>query len=786
MPARSFAAQKSPHWLSYLKHGDYLPTSSVVKAVVDCGLPSADLFMSPQPQSPTRLAFGPFEVNVAAGELIKSGVRIRLSSQPFQILLILLTRPGEVLTNEQLREQIWKEGTFVDFEHGLHAAVNKLRRGLGDSAENPRYVETVPGHGYRFIGTVERRGAPVPSPAGVVPTLVPFPSPPLDTGEIPPTAHFKATWRWRIAAAVTLVLGVLGGWVASHLRQAPTDERVFSLQINPPEGSEFMYGTQTAGISLSPDGKTAAYVATDHGKAALWVRPLDGATARVLAGTEDAGWPFWSPDSKSIAFFAHGKLQRVDLAAGTPRTICAVGQARGGTWSGNGQILFGGWDSGLFQVAASGGQPSPLTTLDASRGEVFHYWPQVLPGGGFLYFVRSNKRENTGVYAASLTNPHKPTQLLATDTNALYAPAVDGSRNGRKGKLLWLRGETLVAQNFDTATLKLSGVPQPVADPVARMWVHGQMQVAVSATGILLYSASNPLRQFTWVDRTGRPQGTVGELAVSSFFHLSRDGRRVVVALLRPDGGDLWVLDVDRGVPSRFTSRPGITTSPVWSPDGRTILFGSDIPSNLFRKEASGASGEQRLTQSPNPQFPMDWSRDGRFILYEQDTAPGDQRSLWILPVGPGDAKPKPYQRTALNESMGQFSPDTRWVAFQSDESGRYEIYIDAFPEPRGKVRISTGGGVLPQWGAGGRELFYISPDSMLMSVSLKLGAGSVVAAAPHALFPLLVIDADVSPYDVARDGQRFLVLETAEHAARPPLTVIVNWPALLNRANSQ
>jgi Tol biopolymer transport system component len=205
----------------------------------------------------------------------------------------------------------------------------------------------------------------------------------------------------------------------------------------------------------------------------------------------------------------------------------------------------------------------------------------------------------------------------------------------------------------------------------------------------------------------------------------------------------------------------------------------------LFRKDASGASGEQRLTQSPNSQFAMDWSRDGRFILYEEETAPASKRSLWILPVAPG-AKPRLYQRSAFNEIEGQFSPDTRWVAFQSDESGRYEVYIDTFPEPRGKVRISTGGGVLPRWGVDGRELFYVSADSMLMSVGLKPGTGALQPSEPHALFRLLVIDTNVSPYDAARDGQRFLVLETAEHAAQP-LTVIVNWPALLNKsANSQ
>jgi hypothetical protein len=354
--------------------------------------------------------------------------------------------------------------------------------------------------------------------------------------------------------------------------------------------------------------------------------------------------------------------------------------------------------------------------------------------------------------------------------------------NAGKGYLLWLRGGTLVAQDFDAATLKLSGVPHPVADPVARVGAHGQMQAAVSATGIVMYNSSSPSRQFKWVDRGGKAQGTVGEPAFNAFFHLSPDGRRIAVARGGSVGADLWIVDVDRGVASRFTSRPGLNVSPVWSPDSRTILFASDVPPNLFRKGASGAGEEQRLTRSPNPQFAMDWSRDGRFILYDEEAVPGNQRSLWILPVAPGDAKPRPYLRTTFNEDMGQFSPDTRWVAFQSDESGRYEVYIATFPEPRGKVRISTGGGVMPEWGAGGRELFYISPDSMLMSVSLKPGTGSLEPSAPHALFPLLVIDTDVSPYDAARDGQRFLVLETAEHAAQP-LTVIVNWPALLNRA---
>ena len=735
--------------------------------------------MWPQYPTPARLAFGPFEVNAAAGELLKSGVRIRLSSQPFQILLTLLAHPGDVVTSEQLHEQIWPDGTFVDFEHGLHAAVNKLRRVLGESAENPRYVETVPGRGYRFIGAVERDPrTPISSRSGALPTLVPSSRPPQDTGELSPLAHFKLRRRWWTAAALTLALGGLSIWATAHFRQTPTDERSFSLQIATPDGSDFAFGANSSGISLSPDGKMAAYIATDKGNTALWIRPLEGTSARRVAGTEGASLPFWSPNSQSIAFFAQGKLQRVELAGGAPQTICEVGLAPGGSWGSDGQILFGGWGSSLFQVSASGGQPKPLTTLNASRGEVFHYWPQILPGGRFLYFVRSHKRENTGVYAASLANPNKTAQLLATDANALYAP---GAHDDRKGHLLWLRGATLVAQDFDVDKLKLSGVPHPVADPVARMAVHGQMQVAVSATGLLMYSPSAPLRQLTWVDRTGKPIGTAGEPTLSAHLQLSPDGRRAVVTRVNPDGGDLWILDLERGVWNRFTSKPGINIYAIWSPDGRTILYASDAPFNLFRKDASGANWEQRLTQSPNPQFPMDWSRDGRFILYEEDNASGDRRSLWVLPAAPGNTKAaRPYLPARFNQYMGRFSPDTRWVAFQSDESGRYEVYIDAFPEPRGKVRISTGGGVLPQWAPGGRKLYYVSPDSMLMSVSLKLGTGSLEPAAPQALFRLPMQDADINPYEPAPDGQRFLVV-APEHAA--PLTVIVNWPALLSKA---
>jgi Tol biopolymer transport system component/predicted Ser/Thr protein kinase len=599
------------------------------------------------------------------------------------------------------------------------------------------------------------------------------------------TATSSRRWQWIAIAAATLVIGVVVGWAVSHFRQTPTDERFLRFQIDPPEGGRFVFGAGTGGIALSPDGKTAAYIAASKGKNGLWVRPLDSTTARLLPGTEGAFYPFWSPDSKSIAFFTLSVLLRVDLAGGSPLTVCDVADGRGGAWSTDGQILFGSLASGLFQVAASGGTPSPLTTLDTARGEAYHRWPQVLPGGRFLYWIRSDRPENTGAYAGSFAKPAERARLLDADTNALYTHANDG-----KGYLLWLRGGTLFAQEFDAGTLRLAGEPHPVAYPVAGIG-PGQMNAAAADSGLLLYSDSNAATQFTWLDRGGKSLGAAGEPGEYNTFRLSPDGRRVAVSQDRPGAAVLWVLEVERGVFSRLTSNSGVSLYPVWSPDGRTILFSSGSSRNLFLRESSGVGSQQRITQSPNTQYATDWSRDGRFVLYfELD--PHTQRDLWILPVAPDGrpppgAQPRPYLRTTSSEGWGRFSPEIspRWVAYQSDESGQNEIYVQAFPEPHGAIRISTGGGQYPQWSPEGRELFYVSPDNKLMAVSLKLGAGSVQPSVPRELFPLPSVDVGWSPYDTAPDGQRFLVRATPKQAAEP-LTVIVNWPALLRKAVGQ
>ena len=601
------------------------------------------------------------------------------------------------------------------------------------------------------------------------------------------TASAKASsWPWAVAIAATLVLGALGGWAISRSRQAPAPEHAYRTQLLPPDGAQFDLAN---GFALSPDGRTLAFVANAPGKSGLWLRPLDGTVARLLPDTQGAFGPFWSPDGRSVAYWAFGKLWRVDAAGGSPIAICDENTYRGGDWSPDGAIVFAGGASGLRRVSAAGGTAETLTTPDAGRGEASDRWPQLLPGGRILFYLQG-KPEVAGVYATSLANPRERVRLVATTSQGVYAA----------GHLLWLRGSTLVAQRFDPERLTLSGEPRPIADPVGARGSDG-VSVASSSSSMLVHGRAGGT-QLTWVDRAGQAAGpamnpsgikmpsTLGEPGDHRTFRVSPDGRRVAVARASATGRDLWMVDVERNAWSRFTFLTGLANNPVWSPDGRQVMFTAGSPINLFRKEASGSGTEQRVIESGNIQAPTDWSRDGRLVLY-YEIAPDKQRDIWVLPVTP-EGKPeaggspnagaRPYLRTRFNERQGRFSPEPspRWVAYTSDESGRDEVYVQAFPEPRGKFQISTGGGRFPEWSPDGRELYYVSPENKLMAADLKVGADLVTPSTPRELFPLAAGDPLYWPYTIAPDGKRFLILKQA--GGPQPLEVIVNWPALLKK----
>jgi hypothetical protein len=589
-----------------------------------------------------------------------------------------------------------------------------------------------------------------------------------------------------VAATVvaTTVLTIAGGWAVMYIRRTPpVEERAIHLSLDPPEGGQFVFGGG-GGIARSPDGRAAAYVASVSGKTGLCVKRLDRSPAQLLPGTGNAAFPFWSPDRRSIAFFARAKLWRVDQTGGSPQSICDAPDGRGGAWTTDHRILFGALARGLSEVRDSGGTRSPLTTLDTSRGEVAHRWPQVLPGGRLLYWVQSAKSEVQGIYAASLAKPTDGAQLVSADANGRYAPAGDG-----RGYLLWLRGGKLMAQQLDPATSAPTGESHEIADPVTSSGASTQMNVTASAGGLLLYSAFDTKTQFALIDRaTGERLKTIGEPAEYGMFRLSPNQLHIATSQIRPGGDSLWLIEVERGVATPFTSTPGTSGFPIWSPNSRTIVYYLLPSRNLFRRDAGGAGTDQRLTESLDVQFATDWSRDGRSILYGNFAA-GGQPDLWVLPMTPegtvaAGAKARPYMLTPELEWLGRFSPEEppSRVAYQSNKSGQTEVYIDSFPQPHGAMQISKGGGTCPQWGAEGRELFYVSPDFKLMVVRLKPTGDSVEPSVPQELFPLPSVDNGLCPYDTSRDGKRFLVRATPEHGASPSLTVIVNWSALLNK----
>ncbi len=584
-------------------------------------------------------------------------------------------------------------------------------------------------------------------------------------------------WRGRrdrqVWALVSLLLlGLLSAFSLLYIRSPPADTLEEHVQVVTPPT------TDPISIAISPDGRRLVFVASSEGKSQLWLRPLESVTAQPLPGTEGASSPFWSPDSRSIGFFAEGKLRRIDIAGGLVQTVANAALARGGTWNGDGVILFSPASSSpLYRVSATGGEPVAVTRLDPQHFS--HRFPQFLPDG--RHFVFSAQGSPQGVYVASL-DTLTARRLFSADTAAVVTPE----------HLLFVREGTLVAQRFDWRKRELSGGPFPVTEKVA-LEESGRFRVgafSASTTGVLAYRTGGAInRQLLWFDRAGKPLARTGAAESSSTSNpeLSPDGKRVALNSDVSGNSDIWLLETARGVLSRFTFDADVDNCPVWSPDGSRLVFESHrngVP-GLYRKLASGAGAEEPLLEASDHPSPTDWSRDGGFILYRK-LDPKTGFDLWVLPVLPqaGDRKPFAFVNTSFEEREGQFSPDGRWVAYQSNESGRFEVYVQPFPGPGGKWQVSTEGGAQPRFRADGRELFYIGLDGTLMAAPITPAAAGqpLEAGTPVALFPTRIAGGAVPgtvlkhQYAVAPDGQRFLINVTTEEAVTSPITLILHW----------
>jgi serine/threonine protein kinase len=589
-------------------------------------------------------------------------------------------------------------------------------------------------------------------------------------------------------AVVVLLLGI----DTVLLLRPQSDEGVIRLSIMPPPDTTFDFALTSGGIAISPDGRTLAFVAPHNGRPRLWVRPLDATDAQPLAGTEDASLPFWSPDSRSIAFFTRSGLGRVDLATGcvqqlVSRTMSMVGS--GGTWSSRGEILFSSLSTRVIQqVSVSGSQPASVTAIDASRGEFIHEWPVMLPDGRhFVFLIGSAKPGNTGLYLGSLdTKPEAQgrTRILQIDSGVVYAPPW----HDWPGFLLFVRNQTLMAIPFDAAHFRVGRDPFEVSGQMISTTALGLSSFSVSANGALVLGGELPMRmQPQWVDRRGKRLDAIGTPDVYDSLRLSPDATR---AALKRD--DLWLLEMGRGVTSRFTFENLVAVSPVWSPDGRRIVFsgiGHGHQFNLYMKDASGTGPERRITNSPNIQVPTDWSRDGKYILLYELTS-DHARDLMLLKVSTeplGEPRPSLLLQTTFDEWQGRFSPEAggpHWFAYTSNESGRDEVYVRGFPNPGEKCQVSTQGGSEPSWRSDGKEIFYRSADGQVMAVKVTAGGSRFTPSGPEPLFRLNALPQNASSVllDPAPDGQRFFVLVPAAMSEVKPMTVIVNWQKALKK----
>ena len=583
----------------------------------------------------------------------------------------------------------------------------------------------------------------------------------------------SAAIAWTVA---TVCFAAAAAIAVLHFRERAATPQSVRFQIAPPGQ------TPAEMFALSPDGQMLAFIATKGGAEQLWVRPLDALEPRPLQGTEGATYPFWSPDGAFLGFFAQGRLKKIAVAGGPPQTLCDSAGGRGGTWSRDGVILFSaGPTSPILRVAAAGGVASAVTKLGS--GVDGHRFPAFLPDGThFLYNAGSNRPEFAGLYVGEV-NGTPPVRLLGDQTNALFVPGDRG-----QGVLVFRRDETLMAQPFDLTGLKFSGEMFPLADQVPTTTNTGNGAFSASSSGTLAYrsggAASN--RELVWFDRSGKRLGVATKAAAFlGPIAISPDQRTIAAQINTGSQTDIWLQDLGRDVITRFTFRPGVNRNPLWSPDGKRLSFafaGSSAYSfGLFVKPASGGGAEELLLEGGVNAFGMDWSPDGRWIVYQQQ-GQTTGLDLWLLPLE-GDRKPVPYLQTPFDDTFARFAPGSaagpRWMAYQSSESGQAQVYVQSIPPSGAKYQISTSGGVQPTWRADGKELFYITPDRKVMAASVELGA-SVAPGTPHELFT----NSGATAYAPSRDGQRFLLNVPAggEGTTVSPVTIVLNWASSLKR----
>jgi eukaryotic-like serine/threonine-protein kinase len=593
---------------------------------------------------------------------------------------------------------------------------------------------------------------------------------------LPGTPRWVGMTAWMGAAVFAIAAAALA---FVHFREKPPLVQVVNSALLPPEGAEFNFAGAFGLPALSPDGTRIVFgAASKDGRKLLYMRRLDSPTAQPLQGSDDGMFPFWSPDSRWVAFEQNSVLKKIDTQGGPPVTLGHAGQIRGGTWSSAGVILFGTQNDGLMRMPAAGGTATQIVPMSMGSNT----YPWFLPDG--RHFLYSHRQVgDIPLNVGSLDEPGKPGKVVAqVHSNAAYA----------LGHLFYLRDQALMAQPFDLTKLETTGEAVPVAEGIPTYLAPSRpAPFTVSTGGLLAYasSASSQGSKLDWKDRAGKTLSTLGEakgMIVDPV--LSPDGKRLAVAMLDPGANanaNLWIFDTERGIPTRFTFDAAVDRDPVWSPDGAMIYFSSTHTGqrDLYRKASNGSGVEQSLLSSDVAKISTSVSADGQLLMFSA-FSPGTSSDIWFLPLAPGrpgeKVEPRVFLQTHFDESGGAFRADGRWVAYTSAESGRAEVYVAPFPGPGGKRQVSSAGGVRPQWRRDGKELFYETQRGQLMAAEVIEKGGTLEIGKVQQLFDGLSRNARI--WTASPDGQKFIVGERPGTDQMRPLTLVQNWLAALRR----
>ena len=721
----------------------------------------------------TRYAFGPFELNVESAELLREGRQVPLTPKAFDVLVFLLRQRQRVVTKDEIFKAVWRDTIVSD--DSLSQAISSLRKALGDISTEPVFVATIPRRGYRFIAAVTPLD-PIPLTLAVAPTLTPVLQPsaaepvasassasgsagwpaasPVGSSSAPPAR--VSAWSARLAwvAVGAGALGIAATLLITAMTGRASSGRPYRLNLQPPLGLEM-----TSGAVLSPDGLQAVYAAEGRGSVRrLWLTPLAGGEPAAIPGTDGATQPFWSPDGRSVGFYAGGAIKTVQLPGGPVQTLAGAASVPAGiSWS-DGLIAFAGFRSSINAVKDSGGDAYPITVVDVKAGDRAHEWPAFFPDGSgrFLYTVVSYAEARAGTWGASLDGTVTPRRLIPEPHAIVAAP----------DHLLFVRDQVLMAQRFDLKNAALVESPRPIAGNAVLPTVRNGGAISAAA-GLLAYGGGMTGGHLVWLDRTGQAAANTVATDLHNPSPLPK-GEGMLT-----EGNGVWLLDLVRDTTTRLVADG---STPIASPDGTQFVFNAARTGgvNDLYLSALETRGDSLLLASDENKLPQDWTRDGRFLVYvSRNVRTG--RDIWVLPMT-GEHKPFAFSRERGNEIQAQVSPDGRLIAYASNEAGSYQVYVQAFPGGGAKRAVSPGGGAKPQWRADGRELFYLSPNRTLMAV--PVGAGGEIGR-PQPLFQAPIV-ADLNTYRSqfvpSADGRRFLFDATEPSAAREPVTVLVNW----------